>query len=157
MTFGQYMGATLRSSLEEVPGLLQLGTEHSGVGGQSMPPTQEVRAVHRVEGSAEPGRHTSRSNGRGAVNKLLQGVVLASALGSALCSNYVGQVVSANFDIEAWKAPSLETESAFITPLRKPDHSLEQRMNWRSEDPFKMILYKAKDNYDTQDDDDAEI
>ena len=104
VTFGMHAGMTYATVWTKFPDYCNwvLSTAESG---DSRAPTQEVRAVHRVEGSAEPGRHTSRSNGRGAVNKLLQGVVLASALGSALCSNYVGQVVSANTSYRDLEGP----------------------------------------------------
>ena len=98
-------GSDVRRDLEDGPAVLQLDPEHSGVGGQVLLPTEEVRAVHRSEGTEASGRHTSRSNGRGAVNKLLQGVVLASALGSALCNNYVGQVVSADSRYRSLEGP----------------------------------------------------
>ena len=79
------------------------------------------------------------------MNKLLQGVMLASALGSALSSSYVGQVVSSNTTYRDLEGPIFGDRVGIY-------HASSEHGPWttdaRRDEEYKMILYKAADSLD---------
>ena len=79
------------------------------------------------------------------MNTLLQGVMLASALGSALSSSYAGQVVSSNTKYHDLEGPIFGDRVGIY-------HSSSEHGPWtteaRSDEEYKMILYKAADTFD---------
>ena len=86
------------------------------------------------------------------MNTLLQGVMLASALNSALSSSYVGQVVSSNTTYRDLEGPIFGDRVGIY-------HSTSEQGPWTTEalggdDDYKMILYKATHSIDADIDSD---
>ena len=83
------------------------------------------------------------------MNTLLQGVMLASALGSGLSTSHVGQVVSSNTTYHDLEGPIFGDRVGIY-------HSSSEHGPWSTERPpipsgdeeYKMILYKAADALD---------
>ena len=124
-----------------------MDSQDGGNGRQPEPVITEVRGFPRDEGDAFNGRHTGRTHGRRAVNKLLQGVVLATTLGSALSSSHVGQLVSSNTSYRDLEGPIFGDRVGIY-------HSTSEHGPWQKEasqdGEYRMILYKAQNTLDAE-------